>query len=156
MIIVETCHDIDFIYHVIESIWDETCEDGADFKTWKPQSHQLWLEVKDGEQKIGVYKLEWWNGTTIKLCANILPEYRKKHTYEITDKFHDWINENVDKKIKKLVAFIPSRFPNVIDYAAKSGWKKEGMIEKCFSKDNILYDLCIMGITIDQLKELRS
>jgi hypothetical protein len=148
------CEDLDFVSHVIESIWDETCEDGALFEKWAPDPRVLWLEIQIDDERIGVYSLKPYSSTTIDMHAQVLPEHRRKFTQEITDAVHQFVLACTPPEAIKFITFIPNCHKNVIRYVEKAGWLNEGLITKCHWKDGMLYDKCIMGITRDQMQRL--
>lgn len=148
------CEDLEFVSHVIESIWDETKEDGAKREDWSPDPSVLWLEVIADGDRLGVYSLKPESSTTIAMHAQVLPEHRRKFTHEITDAVHRFVLECTPDRAIKFVAVIPTCYENVIHYVESAGWSHEGLITKCYWKNGILYDKCIMGITRNQMRDL--
>jgi hypothetical protein len=153
-IIVDICQDNGFIMHVMESVWDETCEDGAVFDEYQPNPNDVWLEVRRGSERLGAYTLHAWNASTFYMHAQVLPQFRRLYTQDITDAVHRWLLDNCFANIQKFITFIPDRYKNVISYVKKAGWNEEGVIAKSYIKDGVLYDLHIMGITRDQMSRL--
>ncbi|MCK5602019.1 DUF2824 family protein [Candidatus Pacearchaeota archaeon] len=154
-IIATICEDMAFVKHVIWSIWDETCADPAKDQAmfWEPDPKDIWILFSVGTKRLGVYRLHRFNDITYQLCANVLPCFRKKYTYDITRTAHEFLLENMPESMTKLVAFIPEYFKNVISYANKSGWKTEGKITKSFLRDGKLYDTVHVGITKEELRQ---
>ncbi len=148
------CEDLEFVSHVIESIWDETKEDGALFENWAPDPSVLWLEIQADGERLGVYSLKPHSSTTIDMHAQILPQHRRKFTQDITGAVHKFVLACTPKEAIKFITFIPTCYKNVIHYVESAGWNHEGLITKCYWKDGTLYDKCIMGITRDQMRDL--
>jgi RimJ/RimL family protein N-acetyltransferase len=146
---------MNFVKHVIRTIWADTCEDMAKDQAefWEPNPLDGWVVLEADGKRLGVYRLHQFNGTTYQICANILPEYRKKYTFEITKVFHDFLLDHVQERVNKFIAFIPECFPNVISYANKSGWETEGKIKEAFQRDGQFYDSVHVGITRKELQQ---
>lgn len=154
-VIASICEDTAFIKHVIWSIWDETCDDGSKGleATWNPAVGDVWVLISCGEKRLGVYRLRQFNGSTFQVCANILPKYRKKYTFDVTKAFHDFLLAQMPEQFTKFIAFIPEYFENVISYANKSGWQTEAKIKQAFTRDGTVYDTACVGITRKELAQ---
>lgn len=153
-VLVERCFDVDFIRSVMGEIWDDTCEDGAVFDDWQPSPDDVWLQFSVDGERVAAYRLNAMNSSTFELHAQVIPKYRKLYTQAISDACHKWLLANCLPHIKKFVAFIPSKYKNVISYAIKSGWNEEGVITKSYIKSGILYDIHIMGIQREEIERL--
>lgn len=152
-ILARICPDTAFIYHVMTTIMQDTKDDGADPLSWTPDHADEFIEVYSEVERIGIFRLRFWNNSTWQVCANILPAYRKTRTAEATRAFYRFMIENAPNA-HKLIAFIPTYFPHVVNYALKSGWKEEGRMKEGFRKDGYLYDVVQVGVTMDDVKEL--
>lgn len=153
-ITAKICQDIDFVKHVIHSIWDATAEDGADKELWEPDPNDAWVEFEVDGKRLGVYRLHSFTNTTLQVCANILPEYRRKYTFDVTNVFHQWLDANCSENITRFIAMIPDCFPNVISYANKSGWPTQSRLEDMFTKNGERYGMVFVGITREELRGL--
>lgn len=149
---ISSTKDEEFIREVVMSVWDETCEDGADRNAWAINPIDTWLEIKADGRRIGAYCLHPWNGTTLEVHAQILPTERKKYTYDVSKACYHWVLDHCNASVQKLIAFIPDKYPNVARYAIKSGWVEEGILEASWRRDGILYDIYVMGMTRDRMK----
>lgn len=150
-ITAKICNDNDFIKHVMRTIWDDTCEDGADKDIWEPDPNDAWLEFSVDGKRLGVYRLHSFTNTTLQVCANILPKYRKRYTFDVTAALHQWLDEWCPPQFKKFMAMIPDCFPNVISYANKSGWATETRVENMFERGGKRYGLVFVGIDREAL-----
>lgn len=149
---IDKCTDKDFIKEVVHKCWDSVTDDFSQPKEqWEPDD-TLYLEVEVDGTRVGLYSLKAWSPIMAELHAIIMPEFRQKYTYSITRAIHEVLYKHFD--IQKFVAMIPSKYPNVLEYALSSGWQEEGVLVQCYKKDNKLWDLHIVGITMDEIGAL--
>ncbi len=153
-VVVKLCDDMEFVTHVIHTLWDSVSDDGASIDTWAPSPDWTFLEIQHRGERIGIYEIHPLNTITYQLHANILPQYRKLVTYDISKAVHKWLIENCRPNATKFVACIPACFPNVIEYALGSGWKCEGVMEKAYLKNGETHDLFWVGCTRSQMEGL--
>ena len=156
VITVEQSLDKDILIGIIKSLGDVVVEDGANVDDFTIDVKDVWLLVKVGGVVAGAYWLHAFNGSTIQVHANMLPEHRKTHTKQITEHVHSWIAENMGDPYKKYIAMIPCCFDNVIRYCISSGWRVEGVITKSYMKYGKLRDLYIVGATIEEIKSWQA
>jgi len=144
--------DYNMVMDLMASLWEETCEDGANYREYSPSVKDLWVEFLDGDKSIGAIRLRQWNGVTLQMCVNIRKECRKDYAKYVPSAIHKWIKGNVDSKFKKVVAFIPSYFGNVLAFAKGAGWDEEGIMQKAFQKNGDLHNIHVFGKKIEEMR----
>jgi len=83
------------------------------------------------------------NFVTYEIHANVLKKSRDLAFPLIMETIKYVFERGV---CKKLVACIPDKFQDVLGCAVKCGFSKEGLITNAYSKNDILYDINIMGL----------
>ena len=143
--------DLDKIKSVLGVIWSDISEHGAVLDEFTLKEDDVWLGVIVDGNCIGFVQLTAWNGTTLEIHSNILPDYRQLYTEGANFFIMKWILDYVELRFEKLVAFVPEDSVNVISFALKHGWKHEGCITQSYHKDGKLMDLHVLGITFEQI-----
>jgi RimJ/RimL family protein N-acetyltransferase len=120
-------------------------EDGADdFEI--DIDRDIWLLMKSGDTEVGIYQIERLNSITAQIHANVLPEHRKPHSKATGRAALAWVHENLPQ-IHKIIAVIPSLYPNVRDFTLSFGFKLEGTNRESYLKNGAIHDQWILGIT---------
>ena len=135
-----------------DSLWDAIAEDGQDKDEFEVDLNKnYFLSVNVGETCIGLYILHAFNGATMQIHANILPEYRK-HAKESGKKVLEWFQDNASDKFEKIIALIPVIYPKVYHFTKNRGFTDEGLITKAYRKNGRLIDIHILGLERYTLK----
>jgi RimJ/RimL family protein N-acetyltransferase len=100
-----------------------------------------------------IYNIHPHNSVTLEIHAHVLPEYRKQYSLETGDLVLKWIIEEGPEQYKKVIAQIPTCYPNVINFTLAHGFKKEGINRKSDIIDGILYDQVMLGITREEIED---
>lgn len=87
------------------------------------------------------------NYITYQVHIAILPEYRKSSTSAMNKSFK-WMFENTN--CKKIIANVPITNQSAYALVKRAGMKNEGLNERSFMKNNIIYDQYILGITEEE------
>jgi hypothetical protein len=148
-IVDESKHDS--IMALMESVWDETCEDGAEFRDYSLSPLDLWVGLYDGELLVGALRFRQWNGSTVQMCVQVEKKHRKEYSQHVARAVHEWIPANI-KRFPKIVSFIPEYFANVVDFARRSGWDEEGSIQKAFQKEGKLHNILVFGKMVEEMR----
>lgn len=120
-------------------------EDGCG--TFEPDMERnIWLLMKSGETEVGLYQIERINGITAQIHANVLPEHRKPHSKATGRAALDWVYANLPD-IHKIIAVIPTLYPNVRDFTLSFGFLLEGVNRQSYLKDGTIHDQWVLGIT---------
>lgn len=93
---------------------------------------------------IALFILYPCNDVTAWCHVQVLPEYRKEYAYKfgLAAIAYAWDLLGVSK----LVAQIPAIYPNVIAFAERCGFKREGVNTKSHLKDGKLVDCVYVGL----------
>jgi len=154
---IEPTYDEKIVKRVLfnDEIWQCIKEDNAqkasfviDFKK------NVFLRVVAEKQTVGLYIVHAFNGTTLQIHANILPEFRDKYATYSAKAVLKYIDQNFDKKYRKLIALIPRRYANVYRFTCKQGFVDEGLISDAYFKDDVLDDIHLLGLKRFKIQEL--
>ena len=152
--IIERTFDIDLIKSVmfIDEIWNAVTEDGCTKEQYEPNLQTvIWLTIKDGENIIALGSLDIMNGVTLRGHPLVIPEFRGQSLSIMHEVFKWFIN--TEHKYQKLIAEVPELYPNVIAFAERSGFNKEGIRTMSHLKDGELCNVHLYGVTKSELKE---
>ncbi len=94
---------------------------------------------------IGCFVLHPVNAITYECHVQVLPEYRKDYAQEFGRKVIEWTWNNTDAL--KMVAQIPTTYPNVKDFALSMGFAVEGKNKKSHLKNGEITDQWYLGIS---------
>jgi RimJ/RimL family protein N-acetyltransferase len=132
-LIISRTYDLDVIKNVLfdSAIYDRISEDGTD-------DYELTLGnsifVTD-ENQIGIMIYHWLNNVTLECHVQILPDYRA-YAFEFGQSVLKWAWDNT--KALKIVAQIPTIYPDVIGFSLKNGFEREGINKKSYLKNGVL------------------
>lgn len=80
-----------------------------------------------------------------ELHTCVLPEGRGKGAIKAGQEMMAWVFANTTAQ--KLISFVPAWNRKALAFALRSGWKKEGCLEKSFQFNGELHDQTVVGIT---------
>lgn len=82
---------------------------------------------------------DWW-------ChVQVLPEYREKYAYEFGASVLSFVFDTIPN-CQKLLAQIPTNCPNVLKFAKRMGFEKEGINRQSHKKGGRWYDQYYLGL----------
>jgi hypothetical protein len=152
---IERTIDIDLIKSILTSLWDVIAEDGKLIEDFQVDlENNIFLAVIDDKTTVGLYILHAYNGCTLEIHANILPEYRKECAIPSGEKVLAWFDEFAPEKYQKLFAQIPEIYPNVYRFTLERGFNDEGRLKNAYRKDGKLHDIHILGLERKTLKKV--
>lgn len=143
--IVEPARSIEDIMTVVMAVWDSISSDlMSDYEGWEPDQSKDYLIGYIEDKPIGLFV--FYRNTDVSLWVHIqvLPEYRKEYAYEFGQKCID----KVRHLAVKLCAQIPVIYPNVIQFAEKSGFEVEGINKVSHLKNGELVDQVYLGMRL--------
>lgn len=148
---VEQIWDEELIYSVLKhpEIWKTISNDGqTDDKFFVDVENDdfYYLAIALNEVCIGIYVLHPFNDCTLEIHANVIPYYRKEHAKESGEKILEWFKTQAPEKYQKLVARIPSIYPEVYHFTINRGFNDEGRLINGCRKGGSLCDLHILGL----------
>jgi hypothetical protein len=112
-----------------------------------------YLSVRDKEEVIAIYKLKQLSNTVIDMHPMVLPEKRRYGNETIRGVF-EWILNNCNKSIAKVVAQFPEGRKNIERFAIHNGFTKEGINRLSFRENNKLINQIMVGITRPEMAEV--
>lgn len=93
---------------------------------------------------IGVMVVHLHNLVTAEVHIQVLPYYRKKYSILFGNECLHWLSEYTD--LKKLVAQVPTAYPNVLAFAMSNGFTKEGVNRASYQLNGQLFDQVYLGL----------
>lgn len=145
--IVDRCYDVDVVRAILThpEIYECIAEDGT-----PPRADVIPNMVSAayvigivGSEPIGLMVYHPINGITWECHVQVLPEYRKQHADEFSQKALDWA---FGMGVKKIVAQIPFLYPNVKDFGLKHGFEIEGINRQSYLKNGQIHDQWYLGL----------
>ena len=157
-ICIERTFDKSLILSILtdDGIWPLVSADdqpAEEFEVDVEMDDFYYLAVIKNELVIGLYVLHPFNSASLEIHANILPQYRKDFAAQSAEKVLQWFDENVSSEFQKLVARIPSLYPNVYHFTLKHGFQSEGYLINAVRKHGELHDLHLLGLQRKDLKD---
>lgn len=152
---VDRTYDKDLIRNILTEprIWDAIAEDSEQSGLFEVDLNKnIFLALNWGDICVGIYVLHAFNGCTLQIHANMIPEYRKEFATECGEKVLDWFRDNGPEKYKKLIALIPNIYPHVYHFTLNRGFKDEGLLTNAYRKKGKLHDIHILGLERNSLK----
>ena len=123
-------------------IW-ERCNQGVeDFKPVELPTER-WLLCYAKEGVIGAWWLKSRSFQMAEVHPMILPEYRQQYSRRSEELMCQWLRDHT--KAQKAVAEIPVIYKDVLAFATRQGWQREGMFKQAASIGGKLIDVQIMG-----------
>lgn len=150
---IERTFDADIVRAVMlhPALWATVAEDGQHPEDFAPElMSECWLLVSDGPYVVGVYHIHAHNAVTVEIHAQILPKKRKDHSKESARKALKWILENTT--YHKVIAQIPTIYPNVKHFTLNSGFQEEGINRESYIKNGEVCDQWLLGITRPEIE----
>jgi len=136
--------------HCVQRCWDEVSEDNA--PVYLPDViNEYWIGLYD-KDLIGCYRFNQLNAATWEIHALILPEHREMYSDLSFYSVLEWVLDYIP--LKKLICRIPAKYQNVIGFAKKVGFKEEGINRMSYTKDDRLWDIHNLGLTIDEMRAI--
>jgi len=129
-------------------IWNRF-SDGVDFNDFYPEINDTngWLIVRDDDREIGIIYLKCSTSCAIEFHPYLYKSDRKLGR-EMVKAFFKWFLDNTD--LVKINAIIPDKLKQVINFALKVGFKKEGIDRMSYNRGKC--DRVMLGITRSEVK----
>ena len=140
--------DFGLAIDVVNQVFDEISEDGVD--TYLPDVvNEHWVALYHGEC-IGMYRVHQVNGVTYQIHSFILKEHRKQWAKESGRTILEWCLDNLE--FNKLIAEIPAKYQNVLNFTRHQGFQDEGINRQSFLKDGKIWDTYRLGMTREEIE----
>lgn len=143
--------DYQVAQYIVNELWYEISEDNAPAYT-PDLIKEYWIGLLNDKELVGCARFHQLTSITWEAHAFILPDFRKKYGPLSCLTTLNWMIENTD--CQKIVANVPNRFPNVMGFLEKIGFKKEGVNRQSFTKDGKLWDIVNYGLTRTEIEVL--
>lgn len=153
----ERIFDAELIAKVMNmpEIVETVAEDGWEGPYIPDVEGEAWLAMIHDQTLIALYRLHAMNSIAVQIHAHVLPVYRKTPLSKQTGRQAlDWIMDNTEAH--KVVAMIPSVYPNVRDFTQSFGFELEGTLKESYRKNGEIHDQWLLGITRDQIELRRA
>ena len=91
------------------------------------------------------------NSITYECHVNVLNVGRNETLKDESRKVLDYIFNKTP--CRKMTAWVPSKYMNVMKYCIRIGMQREGTCEKSYLKDGVLYDRYLFGLTKERYEQ---
>lgn len=148
---VAVCDDIDYVKSVMldPEMWERSSNDNTRGRI--EDIPCIWLCAYLGDKRVGLCSVLGQGGTAVEIHIHIPKRYRGSGTLEMGKLFLNWIKDNSVGGINKINTQVPEIYKDVIMFASKLGFSKEGVNRLSISKNGKIMDMVYMGITFDEV-----
>jgi RimJ/RimL family protein N-acetyltransferase len=142
--------DFELIRRVLthEKIWDHISDDGAPaVEEFQPADHPAftYLEVRDGEELLGLFLLVRENAACMEVHTCLLPAAWGPRAREAARGLIDWVFTHTD--CRRLITSVPAYNRLALRFAERAGMTKYGENPDSFLKRGRLYSQVLLGIS---------
>jgi RimJ/RimL family protein N-acetyltransferase len=148
-------YDADIIKGIMTmpAIWATIAEDGMSIEDYTPNLDDCWLLMTNGEDEVtGLYRLHPHNSVTLEIHAQVIPEFREKHSFETGKAALIWFLREAPANYQKVIAQIPTFYQNVIKFTRSFGFQLEGVNRLADRINGNLYDVVLLGMTRPEIE----
>jgi hypothetical protein len=131
-----------------KELFDRISDDYTDPKNFHPEKH-LWLGWFDGKICKGILQVSEENSIVLIIHINIMKKHRA-NAFEIGNGLLRHLEKTCHKRFVKINAKIPVIFPDVVKYAEKNGFEKEGIDRMSYIKNGVVHDRVMLGKLIER------
>ena len=152
MIEVFVCDDMDYIRSVMFD--DEMFERASDDFMVKNDDllrKGVWLKITDSGTNYGLSAVRPVSSSVVNVHIHIPQKNRGEKTVQAGKAVLNWIVNNSKSNFSKINTQIPIIYRDVIIYALKLGFKKEGVNRYSVLKKGSWVDQQYMGITFEEV-----
>lgn len=126
-------------------IYDRIADDYAPpLEEFEPAPPCEGLYYVTDESNIGLVFYHWKNGITLEGHIQVLKEFRHL-AMDFGQAALDWAWNNTEAK--KIIAVVPTLYPDVIKFVEKFGFEREGETKRSYEKNGVLYNQVYLGIS---------
>lgn len=126
-------------------MYDRISDDGSpsidDFEPVPPSDGIYYVTDEDN---IGLVFYHWKNSICLEGHIQVLKEFRHL-ALDFGQAALDWAWNNT--KAEKIIAVIPTLYPDVIKFTEKFGFEREGELKGSYLKNGVLYNQVYLGIS---------
>ena len=149
-------YDVDLIKSIVcdPEVFRTVSDDGMTPGQFTPEvEDECWLTVDNEKETVAAYNFHAINSITLQLHVHVLPLFRLKYAREATKAALAWIVSYAPDGFLKLVIFIPSVYPKVVNFAKKFGFKVEGVNTKSDRVGGLICDRIMVGATFTEISD---
>ena len=149
-------YDIDLIKSIVcePEVFRTVSDDCINPEDYTPEViGECWLTVDNEQETVAAYNFHVINAITLQMHVHVLPFFRLKYAREATKAALSWIVSQAPKGFAKIVIFIPSVYPKVVNFAKKFGFKVEGINTKSDMVGGVICDRVMVGSTFTEISE---
>ena len=149
---VSICTDYDYIKSVLcePEMWDRCCDDQTTVNV--EDIPCIWLVCKKYGHRKGLCSVFNSAGCSLEIHINIPSENRGKGTIQMGKAFLAWVKKENRIGKQKINTQIPTIYKDVIQYALRLGFQKEGVNRQSVIKGSKMIDKIYMGITFQEIQ----
>lgn len=118
-------------------------DDHTDPSRWDPCSSE-WIGWFESGRCLGLMSVSEENATVLNIHMHIPEQHRGPRSFEIGNGLIDYLIENCDNRFVKINVKIPVCFPDVIRFAEKCGFIRQGIDSRSHLKDGVHHDRQMM------------
>lgn len=126
-----------------QEIYDRISNDYTNIAIFNPNKFS-WIGWYDGDICKGIMQVGEETETVLNIHPAVPKPYRVT-AYTIVTEMIEFLEENSNKKFIKINVKIPTLYPEVIKFAKKCGFDKEGVDRKSHVKNGKIYDKIMLG-----------
>ncbi|GEM_PF-3666357 len=119
-------------------------DDYTNTDNFNPEKSE-WFGCFENDQCKGLLSVHEENAVVLNIHMHIPRQFRGNDSLKIGKSLIDYLENNCDERFVKINAKIPVLFPDVIKFAKKCGFKKEGNDRKSYLKVGKYYDRIMFG-----------
>ena len=146
---VQRTFDEDFVYscYAVKETWAAICDDeniNQDLFFPNMDRSNYWLEVRGGEDRLGVFLFRRMNHICYEAHTILLPIARGRAT-DAAKSAIDWMFSNTG--CLRITTTVPEYNDAAIRLSVRAGLTRYGINEKSFKKGGILFNELLFGIS---------
>ena len=150
---IKVCDNEEEIRSIViddQEMFERVSFDGID-KDNKLINKGIWLKWLSGNTIEALCFIKTESAFIIDIHIHVPKQFRGKGTLNKGRDFLRWVVENANGRYIKIQTKIPTIHRDVILFAMKLGFKREGTSKKSFIKKGKVLDVAYMGITFEEV-----
>lgn len=149
--IIEKTEDMELVKSILtaKELYAEIAEDGSpSIDEYEPDSKNLYLLAKKGDDVIGVFMLHSINSITYQAHINTLPQYWGERLDHFAWMAIDWVAKNTTAL--KMISVVPENCPHVIAATLRYGFINEGFSPMSIKRKGKIVGQFLFGLTLEK------
>ena len=125
-------------------LFDRVTDDYVESASWTPE-RSLWLGWFEGDECKSLLEVVPDSMVVVSIHIYTPKKNRGKASFVMGNGLLNYLIDNLDNRVAKINAKIPVLYPDVIRFAEKNGFEKEGVDRQSHMKGGKLHDRAILG-----------